>query len=171
MTTLGGRWKIYDENGNITGEWIGEKQVLKYVEAENRWCFEMWCPPENYGTPEEWDASFTEWIDGQTVHTLGPFPRHGEYELIKILQTPKGYFVPLTEAICEAAVSTAKLNRELPGRIKVEAGQARRDREEKARISKQNDILDNYKRVFGGEEFVVVPGSKETRSPGGIILP
>ena len=137
FTIIGGKWKKFDEHGNETGEWIGTQKVPKYPEALERYIFEMLCPAENYGTPELWEAQFTLWIDGQSVETLGPFPREGEYELVKVLETPTmKEYVPLTEAICDALVVTAKLNRELPERIRRESAANRREYEEKTRQAK-----------------------------------
>src|SRR4030095_5374738 len=65
MTWMGGRWMIYDTNNNLTGSWIGEKLVPKYADSVERYVFEMWCPPENYGTPEEWEQQFSLYFDGQ----------------------------------------------------------------------------------------------------------
>lgn len=147
FTWIGGRWKKFDTNGNQIGEHIGCELVLKYPEAKDRYIFELLCPPENYGTESEWDEAFTECIDGQFVKTLGPFPRAGEYELVKVIETPtKRAFVPLTEAICDALVATAKLNRELPERIKREAAQQQRDREDKARKDKMSTMIENMER-------------------------
>jgi hypothetical protein len=144
FTWIGGRWKKSDSSGNPTGERIGVERVLKYPDAEQRYIFELLCPPENYGTEAEWELNFTQWIDGQRVETLGPFPRAGEYELVRVIETPvKRAFVPLTEAICDACVEVAKLNKELPERIKREAAQANREREEKAQRDKRADMIDN----------------------------
>ena len=168
FTFIGGRWSKFDESGNRTGEWIGVQQVLKYPEAENRYVFEILCPPENYGTPEEWDAQFTQYIDGQKVETLGPFPRTGEYELVRVLETPtKRAFVPLTEAICDAIVTTAKLNKELPARIRVEAGQKRREHEEIARQQRMVDMINDMSvSKTMRNPHVIIPDMKEVASYG-----
>lgn len=147
FTWIGGRWKHFDESGNVTGEHIGVESVLKHPEAKDRYIFELLCPPENYGTESAWKEQFTQCIDGQFIETLGPFPRAGEYELVKVIETPtKRAFVPLTEAICDALVAVAKLNRELPEKIKREAAQAQRDREEKAKKDKMSAMIENMER-------------------------
>ncbi len=167
-TFIGGRWKRFDANGNCIGERIGVEDVLKYPEAKERYVFEMWCPPENYGTEREWEEHFTQWIDGQYVETLGPFPRSGEYELVRVLETPtKRAFVPLTEAICDALVATAKLNKELPERIKREAAQRRREEAEKARVEKQVAMIDDMRRPkFARQPYIIVPSNKEISNYG-----
>ena len=163
MTWIGGKWKKYDEHGNFLSDWVGMQEVLKYPYAKDKYVFEMLCPPENYGTPEEWRAAFTEWIDGQSIDTLGPFPREGEYELVRVLETPeKKLPVPLTEAICDALVATAKLNRELPERIKREAAKERRDKEENARKQRMVDrINDICVSPTMRAPHIVVPDMKE----------
>jgi len=168
FTHIGGRWKHYDNSGNVTGEHIGVDQVLKYPEAKDRYVFEMLCPPENYGTEQEWESSFTQYIDGQRIETLGPFPRQGEYELVKVLETPtKRAFVPLTEAICDALVSTAILNRDLPERIKREAAAQQREKAKKATDDKIAMKLEDLARPKWAEKpDIVMPSEKEMRQYG-----
>jgi hypothetical protein len=185
FTVIGGRWQKYDANGNRTGEWIGTQRVLKYPEAESRYIFELWCPPENYGTEEQWNQNFRECIDGHFVDTLGPYPGEGEYELLShmgILERVykdqktgavlRKEFVPLTETLCDAIVLTAKMNKELPVRIKMEAAKARREQEEKAKDDRQIAMIEDMSRPdWAKAPHIIHPGFKETRSPGGIILP
>src|SRR5258705_2800708 len=163
MTWIGGKWKKYDEHGNEIGEWVGMQEVPKYPSATERYVFELLCPAENYGTPEEWRENFTQWIDGQSIDTLGPFPRSGEYELVRVLETPTTKsFVPLTEAICDAVVAVAKLKRELPERIKREAAKERRDKEEAARQQRLVDrINDMSVSPVMRKPHIVVPDMSE----------
>lgn len=172
LTVIGGAWKKYDSNGNEIGEVTEERWVPKYPNALDRFILEMWCPPENYGTPEEWTRNFREFINGQFINVLGEFPRAGEYELVKVLETPaKKAFVPLTDAIVEACVTTAKLNRELPARIKVEASRDRRAKEEEAQKQRDIAIIENCEKPWWAKQpHIVVPGS-EHKSIGGIIIP
>src|SRR2546422_6058887 len=79
FTFIGGKWIHHDASGNETGSHIGVERVLKHPEAKDRYLFEMWMAPEM--TESEWDLRFTEWMDGQSVQTLGPYPGNGEYEL------------------------------------------------------------------------------------------
>jgi len=124
--------------------WIGGEERLKYPEAKERYVFEMLCPPENYDSPEIWEQNFTIYLNGKRVELLGPFPREGEYELVRVIETPiTKAFVPLTETICDALVATAKLNRELPERIKREAAQQRREKEEKDRQQRMIDRIND----------------------------
>src|SRR6266850_2223812 len=173
LTVIGGAWKKYDSNGNEIGEVTEERWVPKYPNALDRFIIEMWCPPENYGTPEEWDRSFREFINGKFINVLGEFPRMGEYELVKVLETPiKKAFVPLTDAIVEACVTTAKLNKELPARIKVEAGRDRREKEEREKDERLAAIIENCERPWWAKQdrpHIVVPGS-DVKSKGGIVL-
>jgi hypothetical protein len=167
FTHIGGEWKHYDASGNETGSHIGLERVLKYPEAKDRYIFEMWCPPENYGDEHKWKESFTQLINGQFVDTMGPFPRAGEYELVKVIETPsKRAFVPLTETICDALVSTAKLNRDLPARIRQEAARDRREREEKEKEIRMIDKINDMGLAFEGKTFVTVPSAKEISQYG-----
>lgn len=159
---IGGEWKHFDANSNITGSHVGLERVLKYPDAKDRYIFEMWCPPENYGDERKWKESFTHLINGQFVETMGPFPREGEYELVKVVETPtKRAFVPLTEAICDALVATAKLNKELPLRIRQEAARDRREREDKEKEIRMIDKINDMGLAFDGKTFVTVPSSME----------
>lgn len=164
MTWIGGKWKRYDEHGNYLSDWVGMQEVPKYPQAKDRYIFEILCPPENYGSPAEWELAFTEYIDGTKIETLGPFPREGEYELIKVIETPaKKAFVPLTEAICDAVIATAKLNMDLPERIRREAIKDKREREEKARIAKQIDMINDIcVSPTMRNPHVIVPNMEET---------
>lgn len=164
LTWIGGRWNHYDNSGNVTGSHVGMERVLKYPEAKERYVFELLCPPENYGDEKIWKETFTQCIDGQFLETLGPFPREGEYELVKVLETPvKKEFVPLTESICNVLVEVAKLNMELPAKIKLEAARRRREAEEQARVAKQADMINEMERAFDGKSHVVVPNVEEMR--------
>ena len=167
FTWIGGEWKHHDSSGNVTGSHVGLERVLKYPEAKDRYIFELWCPPENYGDEKKWKEQFTECINGEFIEVLGPFPREGEYELIRVLETPgKKSFVPLTEAICDAVVATAKLNKELPAKIKIEAAKARREAEEKAKDQRLIDKINDMRPAFEGKTYVVVPSAKELAQYG-----
>lgn len=183
FTFIGGAWKKYDTNGNYIGEWIGTQRVLKYPEAEQRYIFELWCPPENYGTEEQWNQNFRECIDGQFVDTLGPYPGNGEYELLSHLgilervykdektgKVLRKEFVPLTEVLCDAIVLTAKMNKELPARIKMEAARDRREKEEREKENRQIDMIEDMSRPdWAKAPHIIVPGC-EKKTSGGIVL-
>jgi len=143
--------------------WIGGEERLKYPEAKERYVFEMLCPPENYDSPEIWEQNFTIYLNGKRIELLGPFPREGEYELVRVIETPTTKaFVPLTETICDALVATAKLNRELPERIKREAAQQRREKEEAARQQRLVDrINDMSVSQVMRQPHIVVPDMSE----------
>jgi len=175
FTHIGGKWNDFDKNsGALIRSVVEVRHVPKYPEAMERYIFEALCPPENYGTEREWNQMFTEWIDGQRIETLGPYPREGEYELVKVLETPTTrQFVPLTDTICDALVTTAKLNKELPARIKYEAAQERRKREEEAKEQRMIDKINDLAPAdFTTKPYIIHPGLKqEKKTPGGIYLP
>lgn len=184
FTLIGGRWTHHDASGNETGSHVGVERVLKYPEARDRYIFEMLMFPEY--TQREWEVLFTEWIDGESVETLGPYPRNGEYELVRVIERVRvdakngniisKEFVPLSESLCDALVLTAKMNRELPGKHKQLAAQERREREEKAKNDRIAAIIENCERPSWARQqdsekrrYIIVPGS-ERKSNGGIIL-
>lgn len=169
FTWIGGRWKHFDANGNEIGSHIGVERVLKHPEAEDRYIFEVWLSPEM--TEAEWKLQFTEWIDGQRIETLGPYPANGEYELVRVIETPKNkLFVPLTESICDALVQVAKLNRELPARHRMLAAKERREKEEKAGIQKRADMIEEMGRAEWARNphvsGIAIPTDKERRLYG-----
>lgn len=177
FTLIGGKWIHHDAHGNETGSHIGVERVLKHPEAKDRYLFEMLMFPEY--TPVEWKLRFTEWIDGQSVETLGPYPERGEYELVRVIERVhvdqktgnilSKEFVPLTESLCDALVLTAKMNRELPGKHKQLAAQERRAREEKEKDDRQRAIIENCERpTWARQPHIIVPGS-EKKTTGGII--
>jgi hypothetical protein len=68
----------------------------KYAQV-NRWHIERWCPPEMYGSPEEWMLLTTE----NGVPALGPYPSRGEYEHAMTLEGRNGEFIQLTPTVAE----------------------------------------------------------------------
>lgn len=178
FTWIGGRWTHHDASGNETGSHIGVERVLKHPETKDRYIFEMLLMPEY--TREEWEILFTQWLDGQKVETLGPYPENGEYELIRVIEKVhvdqksgkilRTEFIPLTESLCDALVLTAKMNRELPAKHKVLAAQERREREEKAKEQRQIDIINDLRGPdWANQPHIIVPGS-EKKTSGGIVL-
>jgi len=165
LSVMGGKWKKFDEHGNEIGSVIEEKLTYKYLGCE-RWVLEVWCPAENYGTPEQWEQQNTVMIDGITVHTLGPYPINGEYEPLKILETPnkkdkagRGYFVPLTATVAEAAASVAVMNRHLPKAIRMEAYREAQKRSEEAKSQKRVDIINDLGLAWEGKPYSVMPAN------------
>src|SRR5262249_32862908 len=112
-----------------------------------------------------WKENFTKWISGKIIDELGPYPRHGEYELVKVIETPKKkQFVPLTEAICDALVVTAKANRNLSVNVRYEAAKARREQGEAAKEQRQSDRIEHRERpswAAKGKPHIIVPNIKE----------
>lgn len=174
FTLIGGKWTHHDASGNETGSHIGVERVLKHPEAKDRYIFEMWMAPEL--TETEWNLQFTEWIDGQKVEMLGPYPANGEYELVRVIERVhldrkgnvlKKEFVPLTESLCDALVQTARLNRELPAKHRVLAAQERREREEKAKEQRQIAMINDMQRPdWANQPHIIVPDTKEIAQYG-----
>lgn len=146
-TTVGGEWTKFDNQGNEIGHEIGYRQCVKYPQTDNCFIFEMWCPPENYGTPEEWEQNFTQHIGGHRIETLGGYPREGEYELVMALKTPKRNIpVELTATICDVLVDTAVKNRQLPMQIRMEAHRTAMKKKEEAEVAKRAAMIEDMGR-------------------------
>lgn len=165
LTRIGGAWRDYDANGNFLREVVEVREVLKYPEALERYVFEAWMPPENYGTEREWRENYTKIIAGKIIEELGEYPRHGEYELVRVVETPTAKaFVPLTEAICDALVTTAKANRNLSINVKYEYIRRRREKEEEAKEQRLIDAIEGMllpKFAQDGKPHIVVPDVTE----------
>src|SRR4051812_31539326 len=90
IVTMTGEWQEWETlEGTLTDRLTGLSQtrrfnrlissvvetrkVPKYLPA-NCWHLEKWCPPSDYGSPEEWHKLGAEVIDGMTVDTAGEFP-------------------------------------------------------------------------------------------------
>lgn len=177
FTWIGGRWPVYDDSGNKIAEHIGTKEVLKYPEAAERYIFEVWCPPENYGSEADWKANFTHWIDGQSVEVLGPYPSNGEYEMVKVLEREyrdskqrvlRKEFVPLTETLCDVLVETALANKGLPDSIRKESRRREFEADRKRRDDKLVAMIANAERPKFAQKdsYVIVPDMKEIETYG-----
>ncbi len=110
LTWIGGKWTDRDSNGNIIREVIELREEPKYI-PHDRWHIERWVAPEQYGTPQSWNAETVEREDGIAVSMLGPFPARGDYELSFTLETPNGNHLPLTPSICDAVVRAVEWSR------------------------------------------------------------
>ena len=151
IAPVGGKWQKLDEHGTPCGYRVETQMVPKYAEGINRWILEMWQPPPM--SEEEWHAHFTQNIDGIFIETLGPYPANGDYELVKVLETPctcKGNctdqnrhhrFVPLTATICDALIHVATVNKHIPVKDRMEYRRKQREREDAAKSQRLEDAI------------------------------
>lgn len=139
---------------------IETRMVPKYMPA-NSWHLEMWRPPEEYGTPEQWGKAGEEIIGLQTVDTAGPFPARGEYELCYPIThdgSSHGEPIPLVAAVVAEIVRMI-----VYGRTAFSLAQRRAaieqelERKEAGFLRTTQDMLKNSLRPFAGETFVVTP--------------
>lgn len=156
LSWIGGRWIDRDAHGNVVCERIELRYVPKYI-PHDRWHIERWMPPESYGSPELWYALTFETEDGIRVPALGPFPRRGEYEHCFTLQGPRGEFIPLSPAACDAvvrAIAWARLQRPRDLQTALQSREQRRDRT----WDQQADaLLADAGRAFHAQPFVAMP--------------
>jgi hypothetical protein len=153
LSWIGGRWTDRDSHGNVVRERIELRYVPKYI-PHDRWHIERWMPPESYGSPELWYGLTFETEAGIRVPTLGPFPRRGEYEHCFTLQGPRGEFIPLSLAACDAivrAVAWAQLQRPHDLRAALKSREQRRDR---AWDQRADALLADAGREFHAQPFV-----------------
>jgi len=103
LTWIGGKWDLYDSQGNYTGQRVEMRREPKHLPV-NRWHVERWMPPASYGSPRDWDKQTTEIEGAQRIASLGPYPSRGDYEHCFTLAGPAGEFIPLSAAACEWVV-------------------------------------------------------------------
>ena len=139
---------------------IETRMVPKYLPG-NCWHLEMWRPPEEYGSPEEWKKAGEEVIQGRTLDTAGEFPSRGEYELCYPLTddaTSRGKPLPLVDAVVTEIVNQIRLGRErFTFQQRRAAIEQRQLREEEGFVKRTCDILKDGLRPFAGETFITVP--------------
>jgi hypothetical protein len=100
LAWIGGKFEDRDASGALVRETVALRLEPKYAPLD-RWHIERWCPPEMYGSPEDWRAATLEVHDGRSVAALGPYPSRGEYEHVFTVEDARGEFVQLTPAIAE----------------------------------------------------------------------
>ncbi len=156
MTVLGGKFSDFDNSGNKIREITEYRQMPKYPDAVDRFIVEQYTYPEM--SREEWEYKFTQIIDGIPIETMGPYPEQGDYECLKVLETPctckdkceqpnkHKRFVPLTATVLDAIIHVARLNKHIPAKDKVEFARRRRERQEKATDDRMMDIIKGAKR-------------------------
>jgi hypothetical protein len=67
----------------IVLEVMEERQLLKYFPA--RWWLEKWCPPELYGSSEEWYEAIAEAKANEMPYDASDYPSRGDYEATTFL--------------------------------------------------------------------------------------
>ncbi len=156
---IGGKWEDRDsQTGEVVRETISVRLEPKYIPFD-RWHVERWCPPEMYGSPQEWEQQTAEVIDGTTVAALGPYPSRGEYEHVFTMEGPHGEFVQLTPAIVEQLSRMIEVSR----RVQRSDGREslyRREHSADSRYDSWADaVLGDAGGAFHGQPHVVVPAA------------
>ena len=113
LSWIGGKFEDRDAAGALVRECVALRLEPKYAPLD-RWHIERWCPPEMYGSPEEWRAATLEIAEGRNVAALGPYPSRGEYEHAFTLENARGGFVQLTPAIAEHLARMIERSRATP---------------------------------------------------------
>lgn len=139
---------------------VETRLVPKYLPG-NCWHLEMWRPPEEYGTPEQWKKAGEEVLGLMTIDTAGPYPSQGEYELCYPLThdgSCDGQPIPL---IPEAVTEIVRMI--IVGRDRFTAQQRRAalmmeaERKDAGFVRITEDHLKDSLRPFAGEAFIVNP--------------
>jgi len=163
VATLTDKVTKYSESRLITRlvrSVIETRLCPKYLPG-NCWHLEMWRPPEEYGSPENWGKLGEEIIGLQTVDTAGPYPQFGEYELCYPLThdgTNRGQPIPLVADVVSDIVKMI-----IAGRERFTMAQRRAaieqevQRKEDGFVRVTMDRLKDALPPFAGEAFVVRP--------------
>jgi len=137
---------------------VETRYVPKYLPG-NCWHLEMWRPPEEYGTREQWGKLGEEIIGTMTVDTAGPYPEMGEYELCFPLThdgTVDGQVIPLEETAVEGLVQLIVASRD---RFTYQQRRAAIEqefvRQEDGFVRIAQDQLKDGLRPYAGEKFVI----------------
>jgi hypothetical protein len=159
LSWIGGKWEDRDPaSGELIREVCGVRLEPKYAPL-NRWHVERWCPPEIYGSPEQWLEQTGEFVDGTTIAALGPYPSRGEYEHVLTLEGSRGEFVQLTPAIVEQLCRMVEASR----RVSRERGRAalyqRDNRADERYDSWADTLLADTGPAFHGVPHAVVPAA------------
>jgi len=137
---------------------VETRMVPKYLPG-NCWHLEMWRPPEEYGSPEEWAKAGEEKVGISTVDTSGPYPSRGEYELCYPLTddgTSQGNPIPLYPEIVEGLVQMIVYGRKSFSLAQRRAAiEQEVERKELGFVRITQDRLKDGLRPFCGEDFVV----------------
>lgn len=152
---IGGKWEDRDASGELIREVVAVRREPKYVPLD-RWHIERWCPPEMYGSPEDWARATAEAVDGKSVPALGPYPSRGEYEHVMTLEGPRGEFVQLTPTVVERLARMVERSRELPRRQRLEGLRTREATAESRHESWADSMLSDAGPAFHGVPHAVV---------------
>jgi hypothetical protein len=193
IVPMHGEWQQWGQyRGTLTDKFTGYEETRQFTKLENSvietrlvpkylpgncWHLEMWRPPEEYGTREQWRKLGEEVIGGLTIDTAGPYPERGEYELCYPLThdgTSDGTPIPL---ITDVVVEIVKMIRY--GRNGMSLAQRRSAieqrvrREEEGYVKRIQDQLRDGLPAFHGETSVTVLKDEIARhhTGSGIGLP
>ncbi len=155
LTWIGGKWEDRDSAGNLIREVVKLRQEPKYFPM-NRWHIERWCPPELYGSPEDWYRRTLEVEGSYAMPALGPYPHRGEYELCFTLQGPRGEFIQLTATVAEQVARRIEASRKFSSRERRRALLRREARADRDSDAWAYDLLDDAVPAFHAVPFVSV---------------
>lgn len=158
---------------------VETRMVLLYPQTPNKWILEKWCPPDVYGTPQDWYKPTTQggtqlYIpqERRSIATLGEYPHRGDYENF-------GYAFP-AEALTEAVILTAigriehaidKMPSTPEGRVLRRVFNAKQAEELKQRQYKAyaKEMLDETDFAFNGNPFISSAGHKRPHSSAALL--
>ncbi len=177
LVPIYGEWQEWGKyQAKLTDRYTGHVQTREFVKLEksvietrivpkylpgNCWHLEMWRPPEEYGTPEQWGKLGEEVIGSMTLDTAGPYPERGEYELCYPLTddcTSHGNPIPLVaDVVAEIAARITQERGKHSFLQRRAAIEQRVRREEEGYVARAQEIMREGMRPFAGEKFVTVP--------------
>jgi hypothetical protein len=140
LAWIGGKWEDRDAAGALLRERFELRYEPKYI-PHDRWHIERWCPPELYGSPEQWRRATLEFAAGRGIPALGPYPGRGEYEHAFTLADARGNFVQLTATVAERIATMIERSRALAPRAGREALARREARADRAYDAFAGELL------------------------------
>jgi hypothetical protein len=156
----------------------------RYFLKKNRWSVEMWHPAQM--SPETWERHSHQWLDGQRVALLGPYPTRGDYEILWTFETPHAdscqvpdvlfggdgacscggsRYLGLTPPVVEILLDMVKQSRGLLAAQRRNWYMDQFEKKDKAYESLVSDAVEDAGRPFGGNYFVPKVGPSPDHWP------
>lgn len=169
LAWIAGKFEDRDEHGNLTREVVEARHEPKYRGAgmnPSRWYFEVWMPPETYGSPEMWYQTTLE-IDGvRNIQALGPYPHKGDYEHSFTLDDGRGNYISLDLEIARRVAYLWLKQRNAPRKSSIEKRSQFEAKQDADYHTFADAVLTDAVPAFHSHPFVTVPkDTKEIACP------
>jgi hypothetical protein len=154
---VGGKFEDHDASGNLLSQSVRLEWMPLYLNC-NRWYCEQWMPAETWGSPDSWYRHTREWGEEGNVPQLGPYPARGNYQLLSVLETPAGEFVPLDRAVLDDIIALLWLAKRLTYQERLALRKTAIETKKRKDLEYAHQFLNEQTMpAFNEKMFVVVP--------------